>query len=69
MDEKFEFSQNQQEFLKEKMGIDDLSKVKLIFEVDSANTESIAEAFTNKSAKFSFMMCPCPGGGFSWLCC
>ncbi|NJB69897.1 hypothetical protein GGR42_000359 [Saonia flava] len=69
MNEKFELSDEQQEFLKNKMGILDLSKVRLIFEVDSVDTEGISEDFTNKSSRLSFMMCPCPDGGWSWLCC
>ncbi|MCW5515287.1 hypothetical protein [Muriicola sp. Z0-33] len=69
MSEKFEFTAAQQNFLKKKLGIDDMSNVRLIFEVDSINTQGITEDYTNKSAKLSFMMCPCPDGGWSWLCC
>lgn len=69
MDDKFQLTEEQKNFIKQKMGVSDINDVRLVFEVDSVNTISITENYTEKSARYSYMMCPCGDGTWSWLCC
>ena len=69
MEEKFQLSEEQENLIKEKMGVSDITKIRIIFEVDSLNTEGVSEIYTNKSTKLSVTLCPCEDGTWSWLCC
>lgn len=69
MNDNFQFTVEQENFIKEKMGVSDINKITLIFEVDSVNTEGVTTSFTNDSTKLLIRLCPCGDGNFSWLCC
>lgn len=69
MDEKFKFTEEQKNFIKQKMGVSDITDVRLIFEVDSIKTISVLDTYSEKSAKYSYALCSCGDGSWSWLCC
>lgn len=69
MNDKFELTEEQKNFIMEKMGVSDINAVRLVFEVDSHHTESITKDYTEKSSTFRMKMCSCGDGTWSWLCC
>ena len=69
MDEKVKFTEEQKNFIKQKMGVSDITDVRLIFEVNSIKTISVVETYSAKSAKYSYALCSCGDGNWSWLCC
>lgn len=71
MEDNFQLTKKQKNYIKENMGVDDFSKLKICFEVNSIDTNGVSEEFTNKSVKLSFDICPCPPDYVNWRasCC
>tara|TARA_R110002049_G_scaffold306991_1_gene506326 strand:+ start:2563 stop:2781 length:219 start_codon:yes stop_codon:yes gene_type:complete len=67
MDEKFELTQEQIAFIKQKLAVDTLENVNIIIELGSKYTKDVQEQFTNKSNKFAFTMGLCPPDYIKWL--
>ena len=69
MSDEFKLTEEQEAFIIEKTGVDDLKNVKIIFQVESINTKSVKDDFTVRSAMFSFEICQCDDGRWKSSCC
>ena len=65
----FKLTQDQQDYISKKTGVQNPADVRIIFEVNSDKTEGVIEGFTEPFSRFSIKMCYCGNGVWDSSCC